>query len=73
MNITIRLNDGKEVSLLHSTYSAKEIETKMNDQQVTAIAIGDSVFAKYSITYVVPTGSLTTPVSLEEKTGAEAV
>lgn len=55
MNITVRLNDGRQFEMTDASYSALTIEEKMNNPEIAGIAIGDSVFAKYALSYVVPT------------------
>jgi hypothetical protein len=60
MEITIRLNDGKELTVTDENYSALVVEEKMNNTQVQGIALANNVFNKHQIAYVVPTGTVFT-------------
>lgn len=54
MKITITLNSGKEITVETDKYNATEIKNEMNDQQITAINIGDVVLGKHTVTMIAP-------------------
>lgn len=62
MNIKFTMHDGREFVVFIEAYSAKEIETLLNNrQQGEYISFGDAGFIKHGVKYFEPAED-TTPV-----------
>jgi sRNA-binding regulator protein Hfq len=56
VDITIYLNNGMQFNATVEGYNGTEFAQGMNNQQMTAISIGDIVINKHAVMMIVPTG-----------------